>query len=112
VVLCCSADEGNASDVDLFRDGVFIGPRSHRLRKRVEVHHDEVDGGELVLFHGGRVACGRAASEDAAEHLRVQRFHPPAEDGGVGCEGFDRNDLSAEPLEFGLGTACRVNSYS
>ncbi|MNM83567.1 hypothetical protein D3C81_956300 [compost metagenome] len=76
VVLGRRANHGRAADVDVL-DGVrqravVLG---HGLLERVQVHHQQVDGGDLVLGQRGHVLGQVAAGQDATVHLRVQRLH-------------------------------------
>ena len=81
VVLGRGPEKRRPADVDLL-DALgegHAGPRDGLL-ERVEVHDDEVDGGDPVRGRLAEVAVQRAVEEDAAEELRMQRLHPAAED--------------------------------
>ncbi len=73
VVFRRSTHHGRAADVDVL-DGV--GQRAilfrNRLLEGIEVHHDQVDGGDAVLFHGRGMFGVAADAEDAAMHLGMQ----------------------------------------
>jgi hypothetical protein len=82
VILCCSADEGHAADVDVF-DGVCIGDVrfGDGLFKGIEINGDEVNvipaevEELLVVFVGG-------AGEESAVDGGVESLDPSAKDFG------------------------------
>ena len=77
VILRRAAEHGRAADVDVldrFLEGhVGLGDG---LFKGVEIHHHEVDGEDAVRLRLGDVLRVFAQEEQAAVHLRVQRFDP------------------------------------
>ncbi len=75
MVLRRRADHRGPADVDVL-DGQLVGAVGARDGglERVEVHHHEIDGLDVVLGHDLDVQITPA--EDAAVNLRVQRLHP------------------------------------
>ena len=77
--LAAAAQHGGAADVDVL-DGVV--QRDVRLGdgllEGIEVHHDEIDGGDAVLAH--HTVVDAAPRQDAAVDTRMQCFHPPVHD--------------------------------
>ena len=74
MVLGCRAHHGRAADVDVL-DAVIVGAVGfgHRGGEGVEVHHQQVDGGDAVLGHHGVIDATTA--QQTAMHLRMQRLH-------------------------------------
>jgi len=70
------AHHRRAADVDVLDHLVAGGALRHRLRERVEVHHDEVDRADAVFGHRRGVAGVVAQAEQPAVDRRVERLHP------------------------------------
>ncbi len=106
VVLGRGAEHRRAADVDLL-DGV--GQRDVGLRhgglERVEVHHHQVDGLQLVLLEIRLVALVIAPSEQAAVDARVQRLHAAAEHLGATRQGLDVHHLEPGLAQRARGAA-------
>ena len=95
VILGSGADKRDAADVD-FLDDVLVGcALGHIFFKRVEVHHHQVDGGDVVLLHLGAVAGLLPAGQDAAEYFGVEGLHAAAQNGGITCKVFHLLDGKA-----------------
>ena len=88
IILCSGADKRNAADVNLLYNILVRGAFRHIFVKRVEVHHHQVDVGNIVLGHLAAVTLHVAAGQDAAEHLGMQGLHPAAKDRRIACEIF------------------------
>ena len=107
VILGRGADHRGAADIDVF-DGV--SERAVRLRdrllKRVEVHDDEVDRINAVLFQSLHVLGEVAAGQNAGVNLRVKRLHAAVEHfrkAGVICDFFHSNAFLLEELGGAAG---------
>ncbi len=76
VVLGGGTHHGRPADVDVL-DRVF--QRAAGLgdggRERVQVHHHQVDGRDVVLLQRGDMLGQVAARQDAGVHFRLQRLH-------------------------------------
>ncbi len=105
VVLRRRAQHRRAPDVDVL-DGVGVaaaGP-GHRGRKRVEVHHQQIDGRDSVLRHDGVVHA--AAAQEPAVNLRMQGLDPTVHDlgkAGVGGDFAHRHAVLREQLRRAAG---------
>ena len=106
-VLGCGSDEADAADVYLLDDVCLACPRCHGVLEGIEIDDDEVDVRNVVLLHLLPVAFVLATSEDAAEHLRVQRLDSAAQDAGVGRYVLHFAARNAETLDECLGAARR-----
>ena len=75
VVLGRRTQHGRTADVDVF-DRVFQLALvfGHGLLERIQVHHDQIDGRDAVLFQGLHVFRKIAPRQDPAMHLRMQRL--------------------------------------
>ena len=71
VILGGGAQHGGAADVDVF-DRLLAGAirTRHGLLERIEVDHQQVDGGNAVFLHDGVVDA--AAAEQSAVNTRMQ----------------------------------------
>ena len=80
VVFRRAPQHGRSADVYVFNRLIegHAGP-GDRFFKRVEVHHDEVDGLDLVLPHGRFVRWISPPVEQAAMHLGMKSLHPAIE---------------------------------
>ncbi|MNN62550.1 hypothetical protein D3C81_1778620 [compost metagenome] len=80
MVLGRRAQHGRAADIDVLdrvrQRAVILG---HGLLERIQVHHQQVDGGDIVLGQRGHVLGQVAARQDAAMDLRVQRLDAAVE---------------------------------
>ena len=104
-VLGRSADEGDATDVDLFDDLPFFSAGSQRLLEGVEVHDDQVDGANAMLGDIGIVRAESTAGQDATEDHGVERLHAATQHfSGLG-DDLDRRHLGAEGLDGLLRSA-------
>ena len=79
VVLGSRPDHGRAADVDLLDALVDAGPRHHRLRERIQVHHDQVEGLDAECRQLIGVLGLAKVGQDPRVHSRVQRLHPSVE---------------------------------
>jgi len=104
-----AADQGDATNVDFF-DNVFLWRSTrHCGFKRIQIHHDQVDVGQVVLGHLGLVSFVVPSVQDAAKHLGVQGFDTSAKDGRVVCHLFDRHHLCTKGFDGCLGAARGIN---
>ncbi len=78
----------------------------HIFVEGVEVHHHQVDGGNLVLLHLTGVNFIVAAGKDAAEHLGVEGLYAAAQNRGVACEVFYLLYLETLACEVVVCAAC------
>ncbi len=103
MVLGSRADHGRAADVDILDAILERRTARHRGFKRIEVHRNEVDRGDAVLFHLRHMFGHATAAQDSAMHLRHERFYTPIEDfGEAGVLGDIRN------RKTGLAYGCRA----
>ncbi len=111
VVLRRRAQERRPADVDLL-DGLAKGDVLLRdgLLERIEIHDDEVDRPDAVRGRLGAVALLGPVEEDAAEELRVERLHAPAEDLGEAGEIRDTRDGETRGCEVSGRAARRDES--
>ena len=73
VVLRRCANQRRTANVDLLhRLGERHARPGHRRRKRIQVHHDQLEGEDAVLGQGFHVLGIVAPAEDAAVNLRMQ----------------------------------------
>ena len=110
-VLGRGADEGDATDVDLFDDEVFFLGVGHRFFEGVEIDDDQVDLGDVVFSELAQVIL-LAAGQDPPVHFGVKRFHPAVENGRVAGKVFDGSDGYATILDEGFRTPGAVYSYA
>ena len=80
VILGRGADHRRAADIDVLDDlfEVRILARSH-LFKFVQVHHDHIDGGNIMRGERCHVLRLRPHGEHAAGHSRMDRLHAAVE---------------------------------
>ena len=102
-VLGRAANEGDASDVDFLHDVRFRGAAGHGGFEGVQIHHDQVDVGEVVLRHLGLVTLVVPTVENAAKHLGMKRLHTASQNGGVVRHRFHGNHLCPHRFNCSLG---------
>ena len=80
MVLGRAAQHGGASDVDVLDRFLerYSRPRDGFL-ERIEVHHHEVDGLDLMLPHRRLVGRIAAPIQQPAMHFRMQGLDPPVQ---------------------------------
>ena len=111
------ADHRRAADVDILDAIVERSAFRDRRFERIEVHHQEIDRLDVVLFHRGDVLFIPADREQSAMHFRMQRldaavhhFGRAGEFGDVGdreagfakrlCRAAGRNQLDIKEREL------------
>ena len=106
-VLGSGADHGGAADVDVL-DGFGEGDvrLGDGLFERIEVDGDEVDTGDVVLFHLADVLGVVADGEDAAVDVRVEGLDAAVHDLGEAGDVADVGDGDAGLFD-GLHRAAR-----
>jgi len=77
VVLGGRAHHRRSADVDILDDRVAVGAAHHRAQKGIEVHHDQVDRRNPMLFHGRDMVGIVANPQQPAVDLRVKRLDAP-----------------------------------
>ena len=118
VILRGGPQHRRSADVDVL-DGLGVrdaGARDRRF-ERIEVHHEHVDEGDVVLREHRVVDA--AAAEQAAVYRRMQRFYPTVHDlretsnGGyvgycdAGCAQLFGRAACGHDLERALGESAR-----
>ena len=106
VVLRRGTHHRGAADVDVL-DGVGVGAVrfGHGRRERIEVHRQQIDARDVVLFHDRIVDA--APPQQAAVHARVQRLDAPVHD--LGKAGVRRN-LSNRDARLGEQPGCTASA--
>ena len=105
MVLRRGAQHRRPADVDVLH-GVGVaaaGPR-HRGCKRVEIHHQQIDGRDGVLRHDGVVHA--AAAQETTVNPRMQGLDPTVHDlgkAGVGGDLAHRHAVVCEQLRRAAG---------
>ena len=74
VVLGGGADHGRPADVDVLDAILEGGAFGDGRLERIEVHHQEIDRLDAVLFHRRGVLFVGADRQQAAVHFRMQRL--------------------------------------
>ena len=77
MVLRRRAHHTRPADVDVFDDLVAAGALGHRRRKRIQIHHHQIDRADFVLRHGCQMLGIVAHRQQAAVDLGMQRLDPP-----------------------------------
>ena len=77
VVFGGGADHCRAADVDVLDAVVVRSAFRDRGFEWIEVHHQEIDRLDVVLFHRGEVLFVPADREQSAMHFRMQRLDAP-----------------------------------
>ena len=91
VILGRGAQQGRPADIDVLdRVGKAAVRPGHGLFKRVEVDHHQIDGFEVVLGHGLKMAGVAPAVQNAGVYAGVQGLHPAVEHFGKAGKVFDR----------------------
>jgi hypothetical protein len=81
VVLRGGAQHGRPADIDVLDGGRDVARWiRHGLLERIQVHHQQIDGGDAVLVHH-RVILTPAPHQSAVD-LRMQGLHAPVHDFG------------------------------
>ncbi len=81
-VLRGTAEHGGSPDIDVLHRLVEGSPLRHLVFERVEIHHHDVDGNDLLLLDRLEVRRLVTAGQDAAVHDRMQGLDPSVEDLG------------------------------
>ena len=105
-ILCCSADEADTADVNLFDDVCLACSGSHCVLEGIEIDDDKVDGWDVVLLHLLLVTLVLATAQNAAKHLWVQRLDSAAQNAGIRCYLFHLLAGDAETLDESLSASC------
>ena len=117
VVFGGGADHCRAADVDVLDAIVVRSAFGDRRFEWIEVHHQEIDRLDVVLFHRGEVLFVPADREQSAMHLRMQRLDAPVHHFGRAgefgdidhresgfaerlCRAAGRNQLNIEESEL------------
>ena len=104
MILGRGAHHRRAADVDVL-DGIRVGAVGFGdgLREGIEIHHQQVDGRDVVLRHDGVVDA--AAAQQAAMHARVQRLDAAVHDLGKAGIGADVDYREARVAQGAGGAA-------
>ena len=82
-------NQGNAADVDFFNDFSLIVGLGQCFLKRIEVHHHQIDGRNMVLLRLLDILRFLPPVEDAAHDARMQCLHTASKNGGVAGNFFN-----------------------
>ena len=75
MVLCRRADHGRAANIDIL-DHLIIARTARQCGlKRVEVHHQQIDGTDPMRLHRGAMIIIVTQGQQSTMHHRMQRFH-------------------------------------
>ena len=108
MVLRGRAQHRRSADIDLLDRLVLLHAfAAHRHFEGIEIHADEVDRWNPVLFHRLHVLGYVAPAEQSAVNPRMQRLHPAVHHLGEACELLDGNDRNAGCGERVRGAAGR-----
>ena len=105
VVLGGGAYHGGPADVDLLDVGVEGGARANNDAEKVEVDHDEVDGGHAQLRDPAHVLGLAAVGEDPGMDGRVQGLDPALKALGEAGDVLHRSHRQARAGDGGGGGA-------
>ena len=79
VVLGGRPDQCRPAYVDILDAGLFVRAGGHRLRERVEIDDQQVDGPDAVRVHGLHMGRVVAQPQQPAMQRRMQRLDPPVQ---------------------------------
>jgi len=111
-VLGTSADERDATDVDLLDDFAGVVGVGHSLLEGIEVDDDEVERRDVVFLHLLLVRLKLGATQDAAKHFGMEGLHAAAQDGRIARERLDGLHRRVERLDKVIGASCGVYLYA
>ena len=77
MVLRRRPDQRRPPDIDILDAVLPPGARVHRRRKRIEVHHDEIDPPDPMLLHRLAMLGQIPPRQNPPMDLRMQRLNPP-----------------------------------
>ena len=102
-VLRGRAHHRRAADVDVLDRLIESGALRHLVLEGIEIHHHHVDGNEAGLLEIGEVLLV-PPRQDAPEHLRMEGFHPAAENLREPGDIADRGHGNARLGQCGRGS--------
>ena len=111
-VLGSGANKRDAAYVYLLDDVSLRGTAGYGLLKWVEIHDDQVDGRDGILFHLGQVAHVLPTGQDASEYLGVKRLDAAAKDRGIAGHFLDLLALISQRLDKLLRAASRQEFHT
>ena len=90
VILGSRTNQRDAAYINFFDNRLMVGTAGYGSLEGIEIHNHQVNLRNFIFLNLLHILLQSAATEDATEHLRMQRLHASAQNRGIGSEVFHR----------------------